>query len=70
MRKFVEKKISILIPTFNEENNIMMLENLRFYKPTAGDIKFLHLLVKFKLSLLIMLCCRKRFRAHRKFKES
>ena len=49
-------------------NSPEVKQNLMFYSPTTDDIKFVHILMKHKLSLLIMLVCRKRFKTHRKIK--
>jgi len=43
-------------------------DNLEFYSPTEDDIKFIHVLIKYRLSLLTMITCRCRYNTHRKFK--
>lgn len=42
-------------------------DNLSFYSPTEDDVKFIHVLIKYRLSLLTMITCRKRYNTHRKF---
>lgn len=49
-------------------NSSEVRQNLIFYLPTVDDIKFIHILMRYKLNFLIMLTCRRRYKTHRKFK--
>ena len=44
-------------------------ENLKFYLPTKNDIRYVHILMKFRFIILIIMVCCKRYRAHRNFKR-
>ena len=44
--------------------------NLTFYFPTADDIKSVHTLMKYKLAVLVMVVCYRRYKKVRSFKPS